>query len=307
MSKMPKRAFTLVEVLVVIAIIGALVGLLLPAVQAAREAARRLQCSNNLHQMGIALHAYHDAHRRFPAGVVYPNRVMWTAQILPQLEQTPLYSTLNFTQPFDDGNQPNGRACAQVINVFRCPSSNSPEHVSVQGVENRVPSNYLAVASGTATRDIGLLNEVVGRLHQDGSMYVNSATRMASILDGCSQSLAIGECLFSTDVTGPDMTGTFQLIDHWYIGTGDMGDTNGNWIREASEALGSTGVGMNNFQDGSVVIDEKEVAFGSNHPGGAQFVYADGHVALLHSSMDRAVYSAMGTRAGGEIIPLEDP
>ena len=71
--------------------------------------------------------------------------------------------------------------------------------------------------------------------------------------------------------------------------------------------IGSTGVGMNNFQDGSVVIDEKEIAFASNHPGGAQFAYADGHVALLHSSIDRAVYSALGTRAGGEVVRLESP
>jgi prepilin-type N-terminal cleavage/methylation domain-containing protein/prepilin-type processing-associated H-X9-DG protein len=306
-GKPTKRAFTLVEVLVVIAIIGVLVGLLLPAVQAARETARRMQCANNLHQMGIALHAYHDVHRRFPAGVVYPNRVMWTAQILPQLEQSPLYSTLDFSQPFDDGNQPNGRACAQFLNVYRCPSSGSPEHVSVQGIADRVPSDYLAVASGTAKLDFGQSNLIVGRKNQDGCLFVNSPTRMSSILDGTSQSLALGETLFSTTVTGPDVTGTFQIIDHWYIGTGDMGDTGGDWIAEASEALGSTGVAPNNFQDSSIMIDEKEIAFASQHHGGVQFVYADGHVALLPNSIDRQVYSALGTRAGNEVIPSDSP
>src|SRR5690348_12267882 len=97
-----KHAFTIVELLVVISVIGILVGLLLPAVQAAREAARRVQCANNLHQMGLAVQSYHDTYRRLPAGVVFPNRVLWSGQILAQLDQTPLYSSLNFSQPFDD-------------------------------------------------------------------------------------------------------------------------------------------------------------------------------------------------------------
>jgi prepilin-type processing-associated H-X9-DG protein len=257
--------------------------------------------------MGIALHAYHDIHRRFPAGVVYPNRVMWTGQILPQLEQAPLYNTLDFTQPFDDGAKPNGRACTQYLSVYRCPSSNSPEHVTVQGVADRVPSNYLAVASGTATRDVGQVKELVGRLNQDGCMYMNSLTRMSSLLDGCSQSLAIGECLFPSDVSGPDATGGIQIVDHWYIGTNDMAGPNGDWVGEASEALGSTGVAMNNLRDNSIVIDEKELAFTSNHSGGCQFVFADGHVALLLSNLDRAVYSALGTRAGNEVVPSDSP
>lgn len=300
-----KNAFTVVELLVVISIIGILVGLLLPAVQAAREAARRMQCANNLHQMGLALHEYHDMHRRFPAGVVFPNRVMWSAQILAQLEQTPLYSSLNFSLPFADDATPNGKACTEYLKVFRCPSSNSPDHVDVQGVDRRVPSNYLAVASGTATRDYGQIKEHVGRLNQDGFMFVNSSTGMNSILDGTAQTLAIGECLFNTDITGPDATGTNQIVDHWYIGTSDMGSVNNtnDWIAEASEALGSTGVALNNLHDNSIVIDEKEIGFDGNHPGGVQFVFGDGHVTLLTDSIDRKIYSALGTRAGNEVIP----
>jgi prepilin-type processing-associated H-X9-DG protein len=171
-----------------------------------------------------------------------------------------------------------------------------------------VPCNYLAVASGTATRDYGAVPEHVGRLNQDGFMFVNSSTSMKSLLDGSSQTLAIGECLFNTETTGPDATGTLQIIDHWYIGTGDMGGVGktNNWIAEASEALGSTGVGLNNVNDNSIAIDEKEIGFASNHPGGAQFVFGDAHVMLLGVHVDRRVYSALGTRAGSEVVSSLD-
>lgn len=300
-----RSAFSLIELLVVVAIVGVVSGLLLPALQAAREAARRIQCANNLHQLGLALHHYHDSHRSFPIGIVYPNWVMWSAQILPELEQGPLHATVDFTKPFSDGSTANGRACATLLDVFRCPSSNAPEHVSVQGVRDRVPGNYLAVASGTANRDVGPTNFHVGRIDQDGIMFVSRSTRMASIVDGTSQTLAIGECLFQPEVTGPDSTGAPQIVDHWYIGTAGMFSTDGNHITEASEALGSTGVAMSNWKDNSIVICEKEIAFSSNHRGGVQFVFADGHVAMLSDSLDRAIYSALGTRAGSEVIASE--
>jgi prepilin-type N-terminal cleavage/methylation domain-containing protein/prepilin-type processing-associated H-X9-DG protein len=302
MNRMSRSAFTLVEMLVVIAIIGILVGLLLPAIQAAREAARRIQCANNLHQLGLAMHLYHDVIRRFPPGVVYPNRVLWSAQILPHLEQAPLYETLNFSQPFNDDATPNGQACSRYLPCFRCPSSNSPDHISVQGVQDRVPSNYLVVASGNATRDFGQVNENIGHLAQDGSMFINSATRMAAILDGTSQTAALGECLFDTDIRGPDASGAVQIVDHWYIGTGDMIGVGANWFAEGSEALGSTAVALNNFKDSAIAIDEKEISFGSNHWGGAQFVFADGHVTFLSAAIDRPTYSALGTRASGEVF-----
>ena len=300
-----RQAFTLVEMLVVIAIIGILIGILLPAVQAARESARRMQCSNNLKQMGLAIHQYHDVHRRLPTGLVYPNRVFWTALILPHLEQTPLYQTLNFSLPFDDGNLPNGHACSLVLPVYRCPSSNSPEHVTVQGVTNRVPCNYLSVGSGTATRDWGSFPEIVGRMDQDGSMFVNSRTSFASLLDGTSQTLLTGECLFSANVYGLDLSGTGQIIDHWYIGTADTLLAGSNFVSEASETMGSTAVALNNFDDATIQVDEKELSFGSNHVGGAQFVFGDGHVSFLPNSIDRKAYSALGTRANGEVISTE--
>ncbi len=287
MGQFSRRAFTLVELLVVIAIIGILVGLLLPAVQAAREAARRLQCSNNLKQLGLAVHQYHDIHNRLPSGMIYPNRVFWSAMILPHVEQTPLYQTLNFSLPFNDGTLPNGAACAKVLSIYRCPSSNSPEHVSVQGVANRVPTNYLAVGSGTATRDWGAGPAMLGRFDQDGSLFVNSRTNFASQIDGTSNTLVVGECLFDATVYGVDDSGVGQIIDHWYIGTADTVLLQNAFIAEASESMGSTGVAINNFQDSTIQVDEKELCFASKHTGGAQFVFGDGHVSFLPSTIDR--------------------
>ncbi|MFO1063459.1 MAG: DUF1559 domain-containing protein [Pirellulales bacterium] len=302
-----QTGFTIVELLVVISIIGVLVALLLPAVQAAREAARRMQCGNNLHQMGLAVQMYHNSYNRFPAGVVFPNRVLWTGLILAQVDQVPLYQTLDFTKPFNDATTPNGRACETFLPIYRCPSSTSPDRLSVQGVNDRVPSDYLAVASGTATRDSGAVPQHVGRLFQDGTMYMNSGTKIADVLDGTSQTLIIGETMADTDVVGPDVTGVYQIVDHWYIGTADMLPVSGNdWISEASEALGSTGVALNILHKPIVTIDEQEISFASRHPGGVQFVYCDGHASMLTSTIDLKVYSALGTRAGSEVINSED-
>jgi prepilin-type N-terminal cleavage/methylation domain-containing protein len=305
MRKPFKPGFTLVELLVVIAIIAILVGLLLPAVQAAREAGRRLQCSGNFHQMGIALHNYHDVHRSFPSGIVEPSFVMWSGCLLPFLEQNNLHQTLNFSQRWEIANTPNAQACTTLLSVYRCPSTDAPEHVAVQGIRDRVPSSYLAVASGTATRESGSAPDHLGLRNQDGLMFLNSATKIAFVLDGTSNSLAIGECLFRPDVQGPDLSGVVQIVDHWYIGSDGFGRSNRNpGLVEVSEALGSSGVALNGLKL-DVFIDEKEIAFTSLHKGGCLFVFADAHVQFLSDSIDRKVYSALGTIAGNEIVSVE--
>lgn len=300
-----RHGFTLVELLVVIAIIGILVGLLLPAVQAAREAARRVQCANNLHQMGLALQLYHQAHNRFPSGLVHPNSSMWTALILPFIEQTNLYSSCDFSAPWTDSSG-NGNACATYIATYRCPSSDAPQHVDIQGIKNRVPSGYLCVASGTAMRESGTGALHLGRFDQDGLMFANSSVRMADVRDGTSQSLALGESLFRPNTTGPDHSGIIQIVDHWYIGTTGIGKSSSSgWLGEVSEVLGSSGVKINAVFDDSLFIDEREIGFSSLHRGGSLFAYADGHVNMLSESIDRTIFSALGTIARGEIVSHE--
>ncbi len=306
---MRRRAFTLVELLVVIAIIGILVGLLLPAVQAAREAARRLQCSNNLHQMGIALNSYHDSHRRFPSAFVVPVRLMWSGSLLPQIEQGALFNTLEFGQPWEVPNTPNGRACETYISTYRCPSSDAPQRApGYSNLNDRVPSSYLAVASGSATSESGFVPTNIGQPNQDGLMYLSSSNRMASVTDGTSNSLAIGEALFRPQLTGPDLYNlTYQIVDHWYIGSDNQVPVSVNPLlyQEFSEGMGSTGVPMNAINDSSLLIDQRELCFSSLHHGGCLFVFVDGHVQFVSQSIDRAAYGSLGTIARGEVVTVD--
>lgn len=296
--------FTLVELLVVIAIIAILIGLLLPAVQAAREAARRIQCSNNLKQMGLALHNYETAFRVFPAGIVEPNHTFWSGSLLPQLEQANLFHGLDFNRRWEVEGSGNALACATYLSVYRCPSSSVAEHVDVQGVPGRVPSTYLAVGSGTDTRESGSVADHLGLPNRNGLMYVNSWNRIAKVLDGTSSSLAIGEALFRPDVVGLDLDNSrFQIVDHWYIGSDGVHWDKGG-MKEVSEALGSTGVLLNGIYS-DLHIDGKEIGFSSRHTGGCLFVFVDGHVQFISDSIDATTYSALGTIDGGEVVVLE--
>ena len=160
---MPRRAFTLVELLVVIAIIGVLVALLLPAVQAAREAARRMSCSNNMRQISLAMHSYHDQLGKFPFG--WGNRGSgWSTMILPQIEQKNLYDTLGFaeSQNWDIDGSANQTACETLIPFYRCPSMGNAPPGNFNGIERRVPASYRGVASSTADSD-DTSSSVVGR------------------------------------------------------------------------------------------------------------------------------------------------
>lgn len=302
-----QRGFTLVELLVTLGVIGILVGLLLPALQAAREAARRIQCANNLHQMGIALHSYHNATRRFPVGIVHPNHMFWSGLILPYLEQSNLYRQIDSASGWgaSQSDSVNANAGTTFLSVFRCPSGGAPERVSVQGIANRVPSNYLAVGSGTDIRESGRIARHLGLPNRDGLMFVNNTTKIASVLDGTSNTLAVGEALFRISVRGPDLDAQFdQIVDHWYIGS-DGVEWRSSGMREVSEAIGSTGVALNAlFQD--TWIDAKEICFSSLHTGGCLFVFADSHVQFLSDGIDAQIYSSLGTIAGGEVAYYSD-
>ena len=203
--KLKRNAFTLVELLVVIAIIGILVGLLLPAVQAAREAARRMQCGNNMHQIGLALHNYESANKRLPTfiGINSGNAGNFSilASMLPFMEQTNLLNQIDYTVSLQVGCCP-GTIRPQFVNVaktvvssFRCPSDNGPDVFEVKTLSGSGPIDLYAgnnyhINTGTS---VGTLYDT--RLRSDGLAWTNSKIRFASITDGLSNTAAFSESL----------------------------------------------------------------------------------------------------------------
>lgn len=296
-----RTAFTLIELLVVIAVIGVLVALLLPAVQQAREAARRTQCKNNLKQMGLAMHNYHDVHRRFPIGVagqIQPgNTTFWHTGILPHIERGNLFNLIDWTKPWNDTTSRNPDICGTHISVYQCPSAAVPEkESSAQGFDVRCPSTYLGCASGLLNRESGPL-PILSTSDIDGMLYQGSSTSFRSASDGTSNTVLIGESLHDYSFWGDNPYAGPQVVDHWYIGSVHVGANN-----EVSEALGSTAVKPNTHKDLSSFIDEVEIGFTSRHPGGVQCVFVDGHVSFISETIDLQVWSAMGTRSGGEVV-----
>ena len=279
------RGFTLIELLVVIAIIAILIALLLPAVQQAREAARRSECKNNLKQMGLAIHNYHDTYRILPPGfnvdLVVANGASgngglgWSGSILPGIDQANLYNTLDFNA--DCGTGANEDACATYLSAYRCPSDTTVSHRNHDGIDARVPTSYLACFSGTRGSD-----SEANVTDADGLFFLNSSIRMRDITDGTSNTIGVGECVNNFD----------EFKDHFYIGSTSIGGWDGA-PREYSEYVASTDVPMNTTN---------EVAFGSMHVGGAQFLLMDGSVRFLSENMSRTIYSYLGSRADGEVI-----
>lgn len=301
-----RRGFTLIELLVVIAIIAVLIALLLPAVQQAREAARRTQCKNNLKNIGLALHNYHDSNRVFPYAWGM-NEEEWSAMILPQLDQSGLYNTLVW-QNSGGSNPVNMAACAAVMTVFRCPSMAQPVHENYNGITGRVPASYRVVADSTAasddasTRPAPYNTPAHSSLEQfplNGIMYGCSSTGLRDILDGASNTLMVGESY--TDI---DYVKDNQGMDYWAL----FGNQIDKWKpgaktgTEYSECAGSTVVRINSRLDPSINGVLMEMSFGSYHVGGAHFTLGDGSVRFLSENMDLKVYQSLATVKGAEIV-----
>jgi prepilin-type N-terminal cleavage/methylation domain-containing protein len=270
------RGFTLVELLVVIAIIGILVALLLPAVQAAREASRRTQCQNHLKQYGLSLQNYHDVHRKFPIGNV-PNRNWgFHAMLLPHLEASSVHEMIDFEYngwcfAFCGSVPPERDPGNRVLDVDFCPSDPNAGRIwtgdPTQGRHGC--SEYLGVI-GTSTA----LN--------DGMLFSGSTTAMRDVLDGTANTIIMGERGIPDD-----------LYWGWpYCGSGTAGLGDGDNVLYTG---GGYGPGQ---PDGN-----HNLHFWSYHPGGALFVRVDGSVQFLGYSLDFAVFQALSTRAGGEVLP----
>ena len=310
-ANLKKRSgFTLIELLVVIAIIAILIALLLPAVQQAREAARRSSCKNNLKNLGLALHNYAETHGVFPFGFD-TRETLWSAMILPQIEQGPLYETLIFQESgpgnWNANGSPNEAAAGTLIPVLLCPSLAMPFQRDNNGIPGRAAASYRGNAGSNIWSDDASTIQSppapagaksLEETALNGMFYGVSSVRFADVIDGMTNTILLGESY--TDTYSKDG----QQMDYWILGspqTGgwDPGDAGGT---EYSEGLGSTGPKMNSRLDPTVHGTVMEMSFGSYHPGGAQFALGDGSVRFISETIDLRIYQGLGSRNSREVL-----
>jgi prepilin-type N-terminal cleavage/methylation domain-containing protein len=319
-----RRGFTLIELLVVIAIIAILIALLLPAVQQAREAARRTQCKNNMHQLGLALHNYHDVYRVFPpscfkvlqqdAGSDTFNRqaTIWGSLLLPYLDQAPLFNSMTWgSYPVIWDKAPNLVARQTRLAAYQCPSapdsSSTYQQLDKDGNPTRdgitigdriAPANYGVVASSNignpndATRLAWGNNRIDDNdnslARYNGSFLQNLCFSTGDILDGTSNTAGIGERFRSAKTDAP---GNTRFRAYFIIGTPDAQNQHSCFV-------GSIGTPLNSPLETEIGF----AGFHSPHEGGVQFLLLDGAVRFLSENLDNAVRLALGSRKGKDIV-----
>lgn len=313
----PRGGFTLVELLVVIAIIGILIALLLPAVQAAREAARRSQCSNNLKQIALATHNYHDKHNCLPPGVVDPHGVLsgfghgdrkwtnWAISILPYIEQKPLYD--QYDQKAFNEDPVNRDVVQTFVDVYACPSDldvnvlERPESGAGSGIEYRMGS-YRAM-SGRSAGHHNVTNggwwdgrEYDGVPPEWRGIYTTTGyelkpARFASIIDGTGNTLAFGE--FHKPLKRV-RRGTFWAYS--YTSYNKSGATPYSAMLVATDwPRCVAGVPTDNIC---------KRGWGSYHPGGINWALADGSVHFISLTVDMEVFVSLASIQGKETVQL---
>jgi prepilin-type processing-associated H-X9-DG protein/prepilin-type N-terminal cleavage/methylation domain-containing protein len=321
------RAFTLIELLVVIAIIALLIALLLPAVQSAREAARRMQCTNNLKQVGIALHNYHAATGAFPPGylsLMDPSTAAtpfdnggpgwgWLSFSLNQMEQLPTYNSINFVLGIE--SPANQTARLNVIGSFFCPSDAYRQDTftvvdaTTTGTTPGAPicvvasSNYVgSVGSGDPSSLYPWIIDAddgpPGRDNGNGLFYRNHSVTIAQITDGTSQTFAAGER--SQNLSRASWTGavTNAAVPLVALQAEAGLDPEGG----GALVLSHTGEGHGpNSPSGLAHGDQ----YWSLHPGGANFLFADGSVRFIKELINFSIFQAIATRAGGEVLSAD--
>jgi len=311
------QGFTLVELLVVIAIIGILIGMLLPAVQAVREAARRIQCANNLRQIGIGLLNFESANQRFPAGRLGREAMSHSStefrcqaearitsgaslfvSILPFVEQENAFDLLHIGEVdiFVDGSTTWDPSLPETIDalsvisgpleLYNCPSDEKEDTVVRDnfGVDVEVGTGSYAGCAGTSFNNLAI-TQCEWKFNNDGMFYYVKQQSVGEIADGTSNTIGVGE---TTDGHNPD---------HF------------NAWAECRRYVSSFRVTANplNFPPTQSIVPRHNAVrgnggFASNHTGGANFVYVDGHVGFMNDSVDINVYRGLSTRDGGEVV-----
>ena len=327
------RGFTLIELLVVIAIVAVLIALLLPAVQAAREASRRVQCVNNLKQIGLAIANYESAIGSLPTGAINANQAERCTGnrcanafefIMPFLDLGAQYNSINFNfGPYVYNAAANATSMATKVNAYVCPSDfpNYPFPFD--------PSKYIGTAQtsyGMVLGNMEILLHVYqnppttmshcGRIAPDGPFGIEFTYRTVDITDGLSNTLFFGET--SRFTNEPSTFGTLPSFLNTWVMTGGLvmpDDLNGTrpqgmaytvpQINAPAQRYSVTNVLSYTTDSGwasSGSLTYGQFGFRSMHPGGANFLAGDGSVRFLKQSINPDVYQALGTRAGGEVI-----
>lgn len=311
-SKSPRpTGFTLIELLVVIAIIALLIGLLLPAVQQAREAARRSQCKNNLKQLGLSLHNYHDTHGRLPGtywtGWGGPEKGSYLVQLLPYIDQAPLYSKIDF-QLNVDAQAPVGLGLirSQIVPLFICPSDSSP---NFPAGSDRAKSNY-AMSMGSM-----LMPSFTGCFSYPGNVFGtgNVGGGHGNGMDGSKSSGVVSKQCYSSQfkeitdgLTNTILMGEIRpnCGDHTTMGWLHY---NSLWVATAGpinfpvNCYGEAPVGTPNACNSPNSWNTSQ-AFKSRHSGGGHFCMGDGSVKFISQNINYTTYQALGDRRDGQLV-----
>jgi prepilin-type N-terminal cleavage/methylation domain-containing protein/prepilin-type processing-associated H-X9-DG protein len=274
-----RGGFTLIEMLVTIAIVAVLAALLVPAIERVRAAAARAHCANNLKEIGLGLHGYHDVYGKFPQGSSRAGSDFaiqtgwgWGAAILPFLEQSKLFKMLDLAKGSAAGS--NARLLSYPLAGFRCPSDIAPETV--------VPSDSFAdlrLATGNYCGSAGLA-------WNRGVLYIFSEVRLGDITDGLSSTFLVGERMNQPD------TGQGAYTSGWYGQLATETQYLPNSVPHL-EVVGMIPINMSPIFPG---------CFGSFHSGGAQFVMCDGSAHFISQDINPAAFEALGSRSGGEVV-----
>jgi prepilin-type N-terminal cleavage/methylation domain-containing protein len=308
-----RRGFTLIELLVVIAIIAILIGLLLPAVQKVREAAARMSCTNNLKQIGLGLHNYHDARQAFPPGftaVAGPGGDTspgwgWSFHILPYIEQDNLYRQVNLSQPVTTSP-----LLTQIVKIYVCPSDiqtglfqvYGPGGVALSGVM-AAPCSYAAIVGGDETEVT--TGDGNGQFH--GCFYRNSRTRITDILDGTSNTALVAEraCGITQGTWAGALPGARMRLGQ--RNPANTLNPNMDFDPDLFGLVHTNVINATNDQSNDGGTDDAS----SFHIGGAYHLFGDGSVRFIRNpggvkgsppTTDRLQYWAVGTRADGDFV-----